>query len=302
MAGIREDTVRLRDGRALAYTDVGDSHGAPVFYFHGNPGSRLDWAEQDCAEAFAEVGVRFVSADRPGFGRSDPKRGRGHADWPSDVVELADQLGIDRFAVLGYSRGGPYALACAALIPDRISAVGTLSGVGPHDMPGGLIRSLSTRQHRLAVRLAVRAPALDRRMTSALRRRGLRDPEAIVRVSRPMLTAASDRDLMRDYGPRLAGFFLEATRQGAYEFGEETRTWLQPPGFRLEDVRLHVALWHGEEDSLIPISHCRELAKRLASAELVALRGVGHLHPPDRVAEIAAALATRAETGQPQPS
>jgi pimeloyl-ACP methyl ester carboxylesterase len=291
----------MRDRRALAYTEVGDSGGAPVLYFHGNPGSRLDWAEQDSAEAFAGAGLRVVSVDRPGFGRSDPKRDRGHADWPSDVGELADQLGIDRFAVLGYSRGGPYALACAALIPDRITAVGTLSGVGPHDMPGGLIRSLSTRQHRMAVRLAVRAPALDRRMTSVLRRRGLRDPEAIVRALRPMLTAASDRDLMRDYGPRLAASFLEATRQGPYEFGQETRTWLQPPGFRLEDVHLHVRLWHGEDDSLIPISHARELAKRLASAEVVALRGVGHLHPPDRVAEIAAALVTTAPTGQPQP-
>ena len=108
----------------------------PLLYFHGNPGSRLDFAPDRYDEALRAAGVRFIGTDRPGFGLSDPKPGRGHADWPADVSALADSLGLDRFAVLGYSRGGRYALACAALIPERLTAVGTLSAVTTPDMPG----------------------------------------------------------------------------------------------------------------------------------------------------------------------
>jgi pimeloyl-ACP methyl ester carboxylesterase len=131
-----EDTVDLPDGRRLGVTDVGDPEGVPVLYFHGVPGSRLDFTSERYDEALRAAGVRFIAADRPGFGLSDPKPGRGHADWPADVSALADSLELDRFAVLGYSRGGHYALACAALIPDRLTAVGLLSAVASPDMPG----------------------------------------------------------------------------------------------------------------------------------------------------------------------
>jgi len=283
--------VELPDDRRLAYTDVGDPQGSLVFYFHGNPGSRLECASPVHAEAFSRAGLRLVSADRPGFGRSDPKRGRRAADWPSDVVALADRLAIDRFAVLGYSRGGLYALACAALVPDRITAVGTLSAAGPPDMPGGFIRSMPTRYGRLSVTLAKRAPRLARSVTRAMRRAGLRDPSVIPRRFKPLLTAPADREILRTAGTDFAArALLEATRQGPYETVAEQRTMLQPPGFRLEDVTLAVTLWHGEQDSLIPISHSKELARRLPTAKVVTLANVGHLHNPEAIAEIASTL------------
>src|SRR5947209_14262034 len=116
-----DQTVDLPDGRRLGYAEVGEPRGKPVLYFHGVPGSRLDFTAARCDEALRAVAVRFIGADRPGFGLSDKKPGRGHADWPADVSALADSLELDRFAVLGYSRGGPYALACAALIPERLT-------------------------------------------------------------------------------------------------------------------------------------------------------------------------------------
>ncbi len=119
-----KETIRVPDGRTLGYAEVGDPAGAPLVYFHGNPGSRLDFTSERYDRALRAAGVRFIGTDRPGFGLSDPKPGRGYADWAADVGALADSLGLDRFAVLGYSRGGRYALACAARIPERLTAVG----------------------------------------------------------------------------------------------------------------------------------------------------------------------------------
>src|SRR5579864_1224257 len=103
--------LTLRDGRALAYLEVGRGDGAPVFHFHGHGSSRLEALA--LAHAAENAGVRLIALDRPGIGYSAPKSGDRLLDWPSDVAEAADQLGIVRFAVQGMSAGGPYALACA---------------------------------------------------------------------------------------------------------------------------------------------------------------------------------------------
>lgn len=101
--------LKLQDGRNLGYAEYGAPEGVPVFYFHGFPGSRLDYLFFDAGEAAAGTNARIIAAERPGYDLSDFKRGRSILDWPDDVTELADALQIDRFAVLGISGGGPYA-------------------------------------------------------------------------------------------------------------------------------------------------------------------------------------------------
>lgn len=124
-----EQVIRLADGRKLGYAEYGDPAGKPLMYFHGLPGSRL---EAKLTEPTASrVKARVIGVDRPGYGLSDFKPQRALADWPNDVSELANALGLDRFAVLGVSGGGPYALACARKIPARLSAVGVVGGLGP---------------------------------------------------------------------------------------------------------------------------------------------------------------------------
>ena len=104
----------LPDGRSLGYAAYGDPQGKPLFFFHGFPSSRL---EAQFTEGVAgRLGARIIAIDRPGFGRSDFKKERRIRDWPDDVLALADALGIDRFAVLGVSGGGPYAAACAHVL------------------------------------------------------------------------------------------------------------------------------------------------------------------------------------------
>jgi pimeloyl-ACP methyl ester carboxylesterase len=136
----------------------GDPGGVPCFYFHATPGSRLDPAVLFARSPAALSGVRLVAVDRPGFGLSARQPGRSFADFPSDVVAVADQLGIDRFAVLGVSGGGGYALACAYAAPRRVPAVVVVSGMTP---AGGLAerRGLALG-NRVVYRLAGSAPWL----------------------------------------------------------------------------------------------------------------------------------------------
>src|SRR5438046_6812360 len=121
--------LRLRDGRRLGYCEHGVRAGKPILYFHGWPGSRIE--AQLAAPAARRYNARLIAVDRPGFGMSDFKAHRTLLDWPADVAELADTLGLDRFAVAGVSGGGPYALACARRIPDRLTSVIVVCGLGP---------------------------------------------------------------------------------------------------------------------------------------------------------------------------
>jgi pimeloyl-ACP methyl ester carboxylesterase len=115
------------DGRSLTYTNLGAFSSPLIMYFHGAPTSRLDLVPFE--DALAALDVRVVSADRPGYGGSSPQAGRGLEDWPTDVAALADHLGVERFAVMGWSSGGPYAVACAALLPGRVASAGVVCGV-----------------------------------------------------------------------------------------------------------------------------------------------------------------------------
>jgi pimeloyl-ACP methyl ester carboxylesterase len=118
--------ITFRDGRTLAYAEYGDPDGKLVFYFHGTPGSRLEHHSDDAIAR--ERGARIITADRPGYGHSDFQPHRTFLDWPDDVVQLADALEIERFAVCGWSGGTPHAAACAYKIPDRLTNVCLFSG------------------------------------------------------------------------------------------------------------------------------------------------------------------------------
>jgi pimeloyl-ACP methyl ester carboxylesterase len=129
MAGMNSPLVTLPDGRTLAYLDGGDPDGYPVIGLHGTPGCRLNRLPDD--SVYARAGVRYITTDRAGFGQSSRHRGRLVADEAADVRALADALGLDRFSVVGGSGGGPHALACAALLADRVERVACQSGLAP---------------------------------------------------------------------------------------------------------------------------------------------------------------------------
>jgi pimeloyl-ACP methyl ester carboxylesterase len=205
--------IRLRDGRALAYAEYGSPSGQPIIYCHGTPSSRVEGGLIVDNETAAGLGLRFIVPDRPGMGYSDYAAGRKIVDWPNDVVELSSALKLDSFTVFGSSGGAPYALACGALIPDRVRLVGVLGGIAPASAPG-VLASMSG-QLRMLLRLGRFAPAVVRALfrlnVSAIRRNGSRAGEQMASWA-----PEPDRTLFQQERIR-NGFircFEEACRQG----------------------------------------------------------------------------------------
>jgi pimeloyl-ACP methyl ester carboxylesterase len=293
MAAMRAVTVlRLEDGRELAYAEYGDPSGTPVIAFHGTPGSNLQISP--CDAAGKSERVRLIAPDRPGYGHSSFDRHRRLVDWPRDVAELADHLGLERFGVFGVSGGGPHAAVCAHALGDRLLGAAIVSGVAPPDTAGVLDHMMTVnrlnftlaRQSSFFV-LPIMAAMLfglrnfpDRALDSMLR--SLPEPD------RRVLTRREIADV----------FVLEAkqapptaARAAAQDFALFARPWR----FRLEDIRVPVHVWHGDADVNVPLSHGRAQADRIPNAKLHLCPGEGHMLFADHAPEILRAAAGRAD-------
>jgi pimeloyl-ACP methyl ester carboxylesterase len=286
-------TVRLADGRTLAYAEYGDARGAPVLFFHGLPSSRLMHPD---AEVSRTLGVRVIVPDRPGFGRSDPKPGRRLLDWPDDVKELCDALGIAELALVGPSGGGPFVAACAARLPSRVRHAAIVGGSGPLDAPHALDGAALER--RVGYWLARHAPPL-LRLAIRSRPNPNRDPEGFFR-SYTRHNPPSDQALLAE--PAVRAMFLssyrEGTRQGTEAFAHEVELVARPWGFSLGDIAVPTTLWHGTADTSTPVTMARALAAAIPGAELRLLQGEGHLvflsHWRDIVLDLLSSGASRA--------
>jgi pimeloyl-ACP methyl ester carboxylesterase len=245
-----------------------------------------------------ERGVRVIVLERPGYGLSDRKSGRDVADWADDVRQVADRLELDRFAVYGYSGGGPHALACGARIPDRVTAVGAVSGNGVPGIPGAL--DGMGPNERLLHRLTRISPWLVDAVYRLVRRNAVRNPDRFLRDFEKDCSD-SDRALLRDASIREAvlATVREAFRPGV---GGAVDDWVavgrRPWGFRPEDVRTPTALIFGDADRIVPVAHGRDLAQRIPDAIVREVPGEGHLLILARLAEILDALDAAAQSGR----
>jgi pimeloyl-ACP methyl ester carboxylesterase len=287
---IRDDIVALPDGRALAYTVIGASGhlGAPdvpvVCYQHGAPGSRLELLGLD--NAFAAAGICVVTPDRPGYGGSTPHAGRTTAAWADDVAALTDHLGADRFAVLGLSSGGPYAVACAALLGDRV--VGAVVAAGNTDMswPGA-------RDGYLESELALME--LDEPDAAVTRCVELYGDDGAGFFDGEMDPGPTDNAWLADDSNSAALFAAmdEAFRQGvvgyAHDIWVQGRAWTFDPS----TIACPVVVAHGEDDRLVPIAHSRHTASMIPGAEMRRISGVGHLSMVDGFPALAADIVRR---------
>lgn len=271
-------TISLPDGRTLGFAEYGQADGRPLFYFHGWPGSRLQACSIDALAS--RRGLRVIAPDRPGIGLSDAKPGRGFSDWPADIAALADLLRIDRFLLLGISGGGPYALAAAALLPDRLIAAAVVSGAPPLDRPehrGDLhwtYRTLASVRH---FRRALLPPVLhsSRWMVG----RG-RDKPPLSWVMRSI--APADREALDQAGgwESISASYLEAIRHGADPVLEEGELYLKPWDFDPATIRVPLSIWHGTADLNLPCKLARQLAARIPHATTHWVDGAGHYSLP----------------------
>lgn len=269
-----EHRVRLADGRTLACLELGDPAGPPVLYFHGYPGSRLE--ARVGAAAAARHGVRLLALDRPGFGQSTFQPGRSIAGWASDVAALADRMQLGRFSIMGVSGGGPYALACAALLPDRLARVALICPLGPLDVAAGKAGMLA--QDRALLTLAAHAAPLARGVVRLLANWMRRDAERYLRFMMAGMLSP-DRDLFADPGYRamVLASTAEALCQGGRGPASELTLIARPWGFPLRDVRMPVSLWQGLADQILPAHMARRLAAALPACHPRYFPDEGHL-------------------------
>ena len=289
--------VQLESGGHVAYDEYGDPNGTPVIFCHGWPSSRT-MAKLTDAPA-RELGVRIISPDRPGIHGSAFQERRTLLDWPAIVEALTKHLHVGNFRLLAISGGAPYAFVTAWNMPQRVEAIAIASGAPP-------IAELSDhsglwRLHRWMLALHGRQPELLRKLFWVAR------PFATTRMSlkaRPLLRLAlrkMDAEALGDATAFEACF--ESSRQAWRASVEgviaDAEIYAKPWGFRLENVRAPVAVWHGTKDRTFSFKLAEDVATRLPNSELRLVDGAGHYSLPIRhMAEILADLIRTPGTGQ----
>jgi pimeloyl-ACP methyl ester carboxylesterase len=265
-------SVTLADGRLLAYEEYGIASGFPVLSFHGGLSSRLDAAPAH--EAAVAKGIRLVSPDRPGMGLSTYQQGRRLTDWPADVAQLTEALGIEQFAVMGWSAGGPYAAVCAAKMDGRVTAAALLSSAVPLDLYG-TTRGLSVEDRALLI-LTRHTPWLASTLmkVSIVNASNARLFRAIMRTF-----PAADRTVLTEWGPpdHALAFVREAMRQGTEGCVQDYRIFGDPWGFPLEEIHVPVDIWEGGDDRTGPPGYRAFLKRHIPQASVNVVPGEGHL-------------------------
>lgn len=275
----RTGTLPTPDGRVLAYVDGGDPNGYPVVGLHGTPGCRLNRLIDD--SVYVQAGVRYVTTDRAGYGLSTRQRGRSVADEARDVLAVADALQFSTFAVIGGSGGGPHALACAALLGDRVERAACQSSLAPLGA-AGLTREqwLSGMDVEIAVELTwaeAGEEALTREMEKAQQRMERRIAENPGALLGEQATAGDIAFLTRpEVVEALRRIIPEQARNGVGGSVDDTLAFARDWGFDLAIIKVPVLLTYGDADSSCPVAHGRFLAASIQNAVVMEAAGGGH--------------------------
>jgi pimeloyl-ACP methyl ester carboxylesterase len=270
------DEVLIKSWRRLAVKRWGSATGYPVFFMHGTPGSRLSVHPDD--EQLKRLGVHLITYDRPGYGLSDPHPGRAVADAADDVRAIADLFDIDEFAVIGQSGGGPHALACAALLPDRVTRVASLVALAPFDAIGldwwsGMVQ-LNREQYSAALMGPRQLAQVIYPQVVAMRA----NPEHLVHRLEAE-GSSEDRAALRDpdYRAAMVENITEAVTRSLDGWAADSMAFTRPWGFDPSWITIPTLLWHGTWDVFNPVSHARWLAEQIKGALLLLSERSSHL-------------------------
>jgi len=265
--------MTLRDGRTLAYLEVGHPTGTPVFHFHGHGSSRLEALA--LADAAAKASVRLIALDRPGIGFSSPKSGDRLLDWPADVAEAAERLSIARFAVQGMSAGAPYALACAHALSERITACSLVSAVPPP----GIALLAGPAMRRFVWFVARTFPNYLRRRLQQFRPDTVSEAMVRARMARiGQWLGGEDLRLMQDPEKLalLARTMMETGRQNGQGNRNEIERLVRPWGFDIRKIAVPVFLFQGNQDRIMHVGPARRMARALKHCAATFYVGEGH--------------------------
>lgn len=282
----------LSDRRALGIAEYGKADGFPVLWFPGTPGGRRQIPPLARTLA-ATRDVRLIALERPGIGDSTPHAYRSLIEWADDVAAIADQLGVDRFGLVGLSGGGPYVLACAHQLPARVVAAAVLGGVapscGPDAPPGGAVGfaarfSVALRILHVPLGLAVWAGVYALRPLAS-------------QVFDLFLTTMPEGDQAVFRRPEMKEMFLDdmlrAGRSRLRSPVSDLVLFTQPWGFSVCDITVPIHFWHGDADTFVPLEHAQHLSSLVPDATLTVRSREGHLGSLDAVGEIFEAILGR---------
>lgn len=283
-------SITLPDGRSLEILTGGDPDGFPWILHLGSPSGVVEFAPVD--EAAQDAGFRLISYSRPGYGDSTPRAGVGMprmADDTAETAALLDALGLDEFVTLGWSGGGPRALACGALLTSRCLAATSLAGPAPYDAvdwtQGMAPENVAEYAAAAAGREAYHA-FLQEEFTPLLTITG---PQLVVGMG-ALLSPVDQAAPGAGYADWLAAMMRRAGAQGVVGVREDGLAAVSPWGFEVSEVAVPTAIWQGREDHMVPPHHGEWLAAHVPHARAHVLDGEGHISLLHRLPEMLAEL------------
>jgi pimeloyl-ACP methyl ester carboxylesterase len=267
----RWDGVATSDGRSLELLVQGDPDGTLLVFHHGSPGSAAPFAPFD--RAAAERGIALAFFSRAGFGDSSRQEGRRVVDAAADAAAIADHLSRETLLTAGWSGGGPHALACAALLPDRVLACATIAGVAPYGADGLEWTAGMGEDNQVEYPLAARDPeaSLEWLRPRAQAMAEIRADEIAAEL-RSVISEVDAAQVTGEFRENLAASFRGAFRYGPWGWFDDDQAIVNDWGFDLASIRVPVSIWQGRQDLMVPYAHGEWLAQRVPTAR-------PHLHP-----------------------
>lgn len=266
--------LELKDGRKLGFAEYGVQDGIPVFHFNGSGGSRLERPAN--LSILTDLGIRYISIDRPGHGNSSPKQGRELLDWPEDVACIADHLAIDKFHVLGWSVGGPHALVCAYKMPERVISGAIVSGLGPAERPNpyegykGFLKLLMILGRKLPKLVYVYRRMAAKQINKSSEKMGEKFVKSLPEVDqKPFENSATKEMLIAD--------IKEGYKQGGDGPARDDIIINSPWKFNIKEIQTRFDIWQGDSDVNVPVNQGKYQASLLPKNNFHLLKNRGHM-------------------------
>lgn len=282
-------TVTTTDGRVLEYLVNGPPDGETLLFQPGSPNAAVLFSA--ITEAARPLGLRTVSYSRPGYGGSTPRPGRTVADALIDFEAVLDAVAAERFVTLGWSGGGPHALAAGALLPDRCRAVAVLAGVAPHPAPGidWFAGMDSGNVEEFGAALAGEAELAALLETFAAELKAVTG-DGVIEAMAGLLSPVDRAALTGEFAEEMAGALRRAVSSGVAGWRDDDLAFVSDWGFDLSRIGVPVAVWQGRQDRMVPFEHGQWLAAKVPGAQAHLFATEGHLSMVQRFPEILAAL------------
>lgn len=273
---MKDSCLTLDDGRKLGYIEYGKSEALPIVLLHGSPGSRIFGLEDE--PILEEEDLRVITPERPGYGQSDPEKHRTIKSFAKDIEQLANYLGIEKFHVAGISGGGPYTLACAQALPDRVLSATLIASAAPLETED-FFKGMSSG-NKLVFRISKYFPQMLLPIYKYAAHCYRKNAQKLVDAMKSQL-CDWDRKILEELEKkdRMKGFvdhLREAYRQGAV--GAYSDTVLVSKNWHVDfkAITVPIFMWHGESDTLVPISPAKRFSEILPNCQCHFISGAGH--------------------------